>query len=56
VWVANVEDNSVARIDPATARVTRTVAVGSDPSALAVSGGTLWVASDGDNELSRVAT
>jgi streptogramin lyase len=46
----------VSRIDPARGRVDRTAAAGSDPSALAVTDGTLWIANDGDNEISRLRT
>jgi YVTN family beta-propeller protein len=56
VWVANVEDNTVSRIDPTNDRVTATVDVHSDPSALAVFDRTAWVANEGDGVLSRLST
>jgi YVTN family beta-propeller protein len=56
VWVANVEDNTVSRIDPRNNRVTATVDVHSDPSALAVFDRTLWVANESDGVLSRLPT
>jgi YVTN family beta-propeller protein len=45
VWIANVEDQTVSRIDPAdVAARPRTIPVGGYPSDLTVSGGTVWVA------------
>ena len=44
VWAANVEDESVSRIDPSTRSVVRTIPVGDYPSDLAMSDGSVWVA------------
>jgi len=45
VWVANVEDETVSRIDPASRELVRGgIAVGSDPSDIAVGGGSVWIA------------
>ena len=46
VWVANAVDRTVSRIDPATNRVTRTIAIGRSPTAITVGDGSVWVAAD----------
>src|SRR5439155_25113236 len=43
VWVANSGSGSVARIDPATNRVVRTIATGARPARIAVDGDSVWV-------------
>ena len=55
VWVTNVEDETVSRIDPAdtTAR-DATITVDGYPSDLAVGGGTVWVALGALAELQRI--
>jgi YVTN family beta-propeller protein len=47
LWVANVDDETVTRIDPRRRRSGRTVAIGNVPDGLAAADGTLWVAGHG---------
>jgi virginiamycin B lyase len=49
VWVANVKDNTVSRIDPVTNNVAATTRVGANPGALAVGGRAVWVANQTDS-------
>ena len=44
VWVTSRRGGTVTRIDPGTARVTRTVGVGHSPQGVAVADGAVWVA------------
>jgi DNA-binding beta-propeller fold protein YncE len=46
VWVANEDNRTVVRVDPAQNVVSRTYDVGGRPSGLALGAGTVWVASD----------
>ena len=43
LWVANLDDQTVARIDPDTRSVERSVAVEETPTGLAASSGAVWV-------------
>ena len=55
VWVTDDVDNTVARIDPASANaVTGTTPVGRGPAAVATGGGAVWVANTQDDTVSRV--
>ncbi len=54
VWVANVEDETVSRIDPATRERGRTIDVGDYPSDVVVARGTVWVALGALAELTRI--
>jgi YVTN family beta-propeller protein len=54
VWVANVEDDTVSRIDPATNRVVATIAVGDRPLHIKAAGAALWVPNSGDGTISRI--
>jgi YVTN family beta-propeller protein len=55
VWVANVEEETVSRIDPAdTSARPRTIPVGDYPSDVAVGGGSVWVALGALAEVVRV--
>ena len=47
LWVANLDDETVTRIDPRRRRAVRTVAIGNAPDGLAAGGGQLWVAGHG---------
>ena len=46
VWVANEDNGTVVRVDPAEGVVSRTYDVGGRPSGLALGAGAVWVASD----------
>lgn len=52
--VDRVVPNGVGAIDPASNRLERSIAVGSYPEDLAVSGDSVWVANAGDHTVSRV--
>ncbi|MDA0169449.1 ABC transporter substrate-binding protein [Solirubrobacter taibaiensis] len=51
---AVIKENAVGVIDPKTARITAHYAVGRAPSALAIGGGSVWVANAGDGTVSRI--
>ena len=44
LWVANLDDRTVSRVDPATLRTLRSLAVGGLPMGLARAGAAIWVA------------
>jgi YVTN family beta-propeller protein len=44
VWVANLDDETVSRVDPATMKTLRTLPVGGPPDGIAAAGGAIWVA------------
>ena len=50
----NTLDDTVSRISPDTNSVVDTVAVGDDPSEIAVVGEIVWVANEADGTLSRI--
>jgi YVTN family beta-propeller protein len=52
--VPNIDDNTVSVVDPATASVVRTFAVGQSPLAVASAAGAAWVTSDFEGDLWRV--
>ena len=54
VWVANTQEDTVARIDPATAAVTATISVGRRPTGVAAGGGAVWVANSLSGTVSRI--
>jgi YVTN family beta-propeller protein len=55
VWVTDDVDNTVARIDPASANaVTATTPVGRGPSAVATGAGAVWVVNTQDNTVVRL--
>ena len=58
VWVVDAGAGSVAQVDPTTGTVIRTVAVGSDPTAVAASpsGDAVWVANSGSGTVFRIDT
>ena len=55
VWVAKSAERAVARIDPATNRLTTTIALAVEPYAIAVNADDLWVTSFRSNQLLRVS-
>jgi YVTN family beta-propeller protein len=54
VWVTNVRDRSVSRIDPRTRLVQQSVEVGSGPSDAVAGAGALWVSNMLDGSVSRI--
>jgi YVTN family beta-propeller protein len=55
VWVADAEDNTVTRLDPASeGAVIDSTSVGQRPTAVAVGEGAVWVANTADDTVSRV--
>src|SRR6266540_6002151 len=46
VWVANEDNGTVVRVDPAEGVVSRTYDIGGRPSGLALGAGAVWIASD----------
>jgi ABC-type transport system substrate-binding protein/DNA-binding SARP family transcriptional activator len=56
VWMLEPDRGVVARIDPSTARVVRTIPVGNGPTAIAPGLGAVWITNETDGTLSRVDT
>jgi YVTN family beta-propeller protein len=54
VWVANRDDGTLSRIDPASNRVTATLRLGHPPDGLAVAYGSVWVAYADWDRVSRI--
>ena len=54
VWVANIGDRTLSRIDPKTLRLTKTVGLGFEPTDLAADDEHVWVAGGYDHVLWRV--
>jgi YVTN family beta-propeller protein len=54
LWVTNNLDDTVTRIDPATARAVDTIPVGDGPVGVAAGHGALWVANTEDDSVSRI--
>jgi YVTN family beta-propeller protein len=52
--VANLEDDTVSRIDPASNKVVATIPVGDRPLFLKATEGGVWVPNSGDGTLSRI--
>ena len=53
IWVANVDDGSVSKIDPNTNASVQTIAVGRGPDSVTVGAGFVWVANGLDGTVSR---
>lgn len=53
LWVANLDDETVTRVDLSSRQATRTIPVGNAPTALAASESAVWVAA-GDGDVSRI--
>jgi YVTN family beta-propeller protein len=56
VWAVNSTERTVSRINPATHAVTKTIPVGSQPTALTVTATDVWVTNSGDATVSRIST
>ena len=54
VWVTLALEDEVARIDPETGSVRRTIHVGRRPNGIAVGAGAVWVANSGDGTVSKL--
>jgi YVTN family beta-propeller protein len=54
VWVANYNEGTVSRIDPATRAVVQTIQVGTTPSGIAVGAGAVWVTNNYSQSVSRI--
>jgi YVTN family beta-propeller protein len=54
VWVGNVADESVSRIDPETRRVIETIPVGFAPGAIAAGEGAVWVADPASGRVAKL--
>ena len=54
IWVADRSARTVLRIEPTTAKVTATIAVGPQPSGLAVLPEGVWVSDDSDGKVRRI--
>jgi YVTN family beta-propeller protein len=54
VWVANYNEGTVSRIDPATRAVVQTIQVGTTPSGIAVGAGAVWVTNNYGQTVSRI--
>ena len=56
VWVANLDGNTVTRLDPRTGRpVGRPLPVGDGPATLAVGGGSVWVGNFRVDTVTRIS-
>jgi YVTN family beta-propeller protein len=56
VWAVNSAERTVSRINPATHAVVQTIPVGSQPTALTVTGTDVWVTNSGEATVSRINT
>lgn len=54
IWVANLGEGTVSRINPLTDQVTNTISVGTEPATPTFAEGTLWVPNSADGTVSRV--
>ena len=54
VWVANIGDNAVRRIDPTTLKLGPPIKTGSQPCGMAWGAGSIWVEDYGDNTVTRI--
>jgi DNA-binding beta-propeller fold protein YncE len=54
VWVANLGDNAVRRIDPATMKLGPPIKTGVQPCGMAYGAGSIWVEDYGDNTVTRI--
>ena len=56
VWAVNSAERTVSRINPTTHAVVQTIPVGSQPTALTVTGTDVWVTNSGEATVSRINT
>ena len=54
IWSANLDDDSVSKIDPTTNASVQTVVVGKGPDAVAVGGGFVWVSNGVSGTVSKI--
>jgi YVTN family beta-propeller protein len=54
VWAVNTAERTVSRINPATHAVIQTIPVGSQPTAVTVTGIDVWVTNSGDATVTRI--
>ena len=54
VWVANRGENTIARMNPRTISVVRSISVGRSPGGIAVGDGVVWVANEDDDVVTRI--
>jgi YVTN family beta-propeller protein len=54
VWVANAGDNTVARVNPRTVSVVRSITVGRRPRSVAFGAGAVWVTNEADDRVTRI--
>lgn len=54
VWVTQINDNAVAKIDPQTNNVVASIPVGRDPVGITIGRQAVWVANGGDGTVSRI--
>jgi peptide/nickel transport system substrate-binding protein len=54
IWVANVDEHSVSRIDPAKQVVIQTFQVGNGPDGIAFGGGFIWVTNGLDGTVTQI--
>jgi YVTN family beta-propeller protein len=54
LWIVDRNTDSVIELDPVTIEKQRPITVGKRPTAIAVSGDSLWVANEGDDTVMRV--
>jgi YVTN family beta-propeller protein len=54
IWVANIDDRTLSRVDPSTGSVERTIPLNETPTGVAVGLGFVWVANGAAGSVSRV--
>src|SRR6185437_8702831 len=54
VWVANAEDGTVDRLDPATGKLVANIGTGADVNDIATGFGSVWVAGGNDGSVTQI--
>jgi YVTN family beta-propeller protein len=54
LWVANYDTGRVLRVDTTTGRVLESIKTGSQPRAVVLAGGSVWVANSGGSTVARI--